>query len=128
MAIVDTTLPVGGGPTGKSPIFVPTGTNIAFHVTALHRRKDLWGEDAEDFRPERWEKIQGQGAWIYQPFGGGPRNCPGQHLSLAEAAYTTTRIVQEFTVVSSRDDEPWTELIALTCTNANGAKVTLTEA
>jgi cytochrome P450 len=62
MAVVDTTLPVGGGPKEQSPVFVPPGTDIAFHVTALHRRKDLLGEDAEDFLPERWEKIQVQGA------------------------------------------------------------------
>lgn len=27
---------------------------VAFGIAALHRRKDLWGEDADDFRPERW--------------------------------------------------------------------------
>lgn len=27
---------------------------IAYGIAALHRRKDLWGEDADDFRPERW--------------------------------------------------------------------------
>ena len=38
-----------------SPVFVPSGTLVIFHVYALHRRKDLWGSDAQDFRPERWE-------------------------------------------------------------------------
>lgn len=65
---------------------------------------------------------------MYQPFGGGPRNCPGQHLNPAEAAYTVLRIVQEVSLINGRDSEPWTKLIVLTCTNANGAKVTLTEA
>ncbi|KAF4628927.1 hypothetical protein G7Y89_g9221 [Cudoniella acicularis] len=128
MALVDTCLPRGGGPDGKSPIFVPAGTNIAFHVTALHRRKDLWGDDAEEFRPERWEKIKGQGAWMYQPFGGGPRNCPGQHLSLTEAAYTIVRLAQEFSHIERVDDDPWVESIGLATLNLNGAKVRLTAA
>lgn len=51
----DTVLPQGGGPDGKSPILVPKGTMIAFGIAALHRRRDLWGEDADEFRPERWE-------------------------------------------------------------------------
>ena len=48
-------LPIGGGLNGKSPIFVPAGTSIIFNVYAMHRRQDLFGQDAEEFRPERWE-------------------------------------------------------------------------
>ena len=55
VALEDSILPVGGGEDGLSPVFVPAGTNIEFQAFALHRRKDLWGEDAEEFRPERWE-------------------------------------------------------------------------
>ncbi|KUI52588.1 Cytochrome P450 52A13 [Cytospora mali] len=121
MAIRDTVLPKGGGPDGQSPIVVPKGTNVAFHVTALHRRSELWGDDAEEFKPERWTTLQV--GWIYQPFGMGPRNCPGQHLSLAEAAYTTCRLAQEFGQMNALEDGPWEELISLTCTSASGAQV-----
>jgi cytochrome P450 len=58
MAIRDTVLPRGGGPDGQSPIVVPKGTNVAFHVTALHRRPELWGDDAEEYKPERWTNLQ----------------------------------------------------------------------
>lgn len=50
----DTTLPVGGGPDGRSPCFVPAGRRIATSFNALHRRRDVWGPDADEFRPERW--------------------------------------------------------------------------
>ena len=70
-ATVDTTLPVGGGPNQTAPIAVPKGTTVSFSVYLMHRRKDLWGEDALDFRPERWEeKIP---PWQFLPFSGGPR-------------------------------------------------------
>ena len=82
-ALVDTTLPFGGGTEGNQPIFVAKGTVVNWSTYALHRRKDLYGEDAEDFRPERW-LDGGDGkpvlrvAWEYLPFNGGPRTCLGR--------------------------------------------------
>lgn len=55
MAFRDTILPRGGGPNGDQPIHVPKGSMVNYTVYAMHRRKDLWGDDAEEFRPERWE-------------------------------------------------------------------------
>lgn len=55
----------------------------------------------------------------------GPRNCPGQHLSLAEAAYTVCRLAQEFREIRALEDGPWEEQISLTCTSASGAQVEL---
>ena len=57
-AVVDAVLPLGGGEDGKSPLFVPKGTIVNYTIAALHRRKDLYGEDADEFKPERWEKIR----------------------------------------------------------------------
>lgn len=61
----DTTLPRGGGPDGKSKIFIPEGTQVEYSVHVMHHRKDIWGPDAEDFIPERWEgrKV----GWEYLP-------------------------------------------------------------
>lgn len=61
----DTTLPRGGGKDGESKIFVKKGTIVEYSVFALHRRKDIWGEDADEFRPERWDgrKV----GWDYLP-------------------------------------------------------------
>lgn len=58
IAVKDTVLPLGGGPDGKSPIHIVAGTQVNYNVFAMHRRKDLYGEDAEEFKPERWEKMR----------------------------------------------------------------------
>ena len=42
----------------------------------MHRRKDYYGEDADEFKPERWEKLRP--GWEYLPFNGGPRICLGR--------------------------------------------------
>jgi cytochrome P450 len=58
MAINDTVLPLGGGPDGKSPIFIKAGTQVNYHVYVMHRREDLYGKDADEFKPERWETMR----------------------------------------------------------------------
>lgn len=82
-AVKTTTLPTGGGPDGKSPVLIRKGQALAYSVYSLHRRSDLYGDDAEDFRPERWNEDIGlyrdevTKNWGYLPFNGGPRICLG---------------------------------------------------
>lgn len=100
---------------------------MVWSLYSVQRRKDYYGEDADEFRPERWETLRP--GWEYLPFNGGPRICLGQQFALTEASYTTIRLMQEFEKIESRDDgAPWIEWITLTCVGHNGAKVGLTPA
>lgn len=80
----DTFLPTGGGPDRTAPVMIPKGATVAYSVYALHRRPDLYGMDAELFRPERWEEELPMSRdktlqkWGYLPFNGGPRICIGR--------------------------------------------------
>ena len=99
VAVKDTTLPLGGGADQKSPIAVQAGQVVAFSVYLMHRRKDLWGEDALEFRPSRWEqKIP---AWQWLPFLGGPRVCLGQQFALTEAGFVLVRLLREFDAIEA---------------------------
>ena len=92
----DTILPSGGGADGASPIFVQKGTMVALSLFAMHHRADLWGDDVEEFRPERWEgkKID----WSFSPFGGGPRKCiGGTTLSQLAAVFPRLAYIEKFT-------------------------------
>lgn len=104
-AVRDTSLPVGGGPGGRSPIFVPKGTSINYSVYALHRRRDVWGADANEFRPERWAEFTPKG-WEYLPFNGGPRICLGQQYALTEASYVIIKLLQRFQTLENADKGP----------------------
>jgi len=125
-AVRDTILPIGGGPDGKSPLFVAKDRVLVWHAYAMHRRKDYYGEDAEEFRPERWLGEKGlRPGWEYLPFNGGPRICLGQQFALTEASYTTVRLMQAFEGIESRDPNPdWQESLTLTCVGTN-CKVSL---
>jgi hypothetical protein len=52
----------------------------------MHRRPDLYGMDAELFRPERWDgdmllnHDETNTKWGYLPFNGGPRICLGSKV------------------------------------------------
>jgi cytochrome P450 len=149
-AIKNTTLPRGGGPDGKSRTYVRKGTLVSYSVYIMHRRKDIWGDDVDDFRPERWEgrKV----GWEYLPvrptksawsrhfflsswliarvwqFNGGPRICLGQQFALTKAAYVTARLVQRFDKIENLDSEPVKHRVALTLSSGTGVKVKLHEA
>ncbi|KAG9652731.1 cytochrome P450 alkane hydroxylase-like protein, partial [Aureobasidium melanogenum] len=106
----DTVLPLGGGKDGKSPLFVPKGTALIVNIHSANRRKDVYGEDAEAFRPERWEDLRP--GWAYTPFGGGPRICLGQQFAINEVYYVTVRLMQHFRRIECRDPRPFREDLA----------------
>ena len=76
----DTTLPRGGGADGTKPIFLAQGQRVLIATYAMQHRADIWGEDVEDFKPERWENRKH--GWEFIPFGGGPRKCIGRKLQI----------------------------------------------
>jgi cytochrome P450 family 313 len=49
---------------------VPEGSNLFLPIMKIHRSKKIWGEDAMEFRPERFEKeeIAKIHPYAYLPF------------------------------------------------------------
>ena len=151
-AVTDTILPLGGGPDGKAPVLVRKGQLCWYSTYVMHRRTDLFGDDAAEFRPERWLDEGDQKGlrvgWEFLPFNGGPRICIGrtyllrcrfivqgpqsvglpklEQFALMEVSYVTVRLMQEFSGLESRDPEPWREKLSLACTGLGGCKVGLT--
>ena len=119
----DTILPLSGGPNGQSPIYISRDTVIASNLWAMHRDRELWGEDAENFKPERWSDAKL--TWKYLPFSGGPRICIAQQLALSEAGYVIARFMQKFSIMEDRDGEPWQDCMSLSVRSKNGVKVGL---
>jgi cytochrome P450 len=96
-----TILPTGGGPDGHSPILVRKGEVVVFSQYVNSRKRNIYGSDADDFRPERWE---GGGlaniGWAYFPFNGGPRQCLGEDFALMEVSYTIVRLLQACSAIT----------------------------
>ncbi|KAL2040798.1 hypothetical protein N7G274_006256 [Stereocaulon virgatum] len=102
-----TILPRGGGPDGTAPILVRRGELVVYSQYVNARRKNIYGPDADEFRPERWEGHSHANpfGWAYFPFNGGPRACLGQDFALMEVSYTIVRLLQRFPVIKLPADE-----------------------
>lgn len=114
-AIRTTILPTGGGPNGKNPILVQKGELVVFSQYVNSRVKSIYGLDADEFRPERWEGDElAKIGWAYFPFNGGPRQCLGEDFALMEVSYTVVRLLQACSrraqpshCPRTRLDDPW---------------------
>ena len=131
-AIRTTILPTGGGPDGNSPILVRKGELVVFSQYVNSRKKNIYGQDADDFRPERWEtgELENIG-WAYFPFNGGPRQCLGEDFALMDVSYTVVRLLQAFPVIELPEGEAVEpvgterQTLTLVLSSADGCRVIL---
>ena len=70
----------------------------------LHRDKSVWGEDVEEFKPERFnpEAEQALPANAYKPFGNGQRACIGRTFAMQEATLVLGMILQRFQLIDHK--------------------------
>ena len=64
--------------------------------------KSVWGEDASDFKPERW--ISETGSSIHVPsfkflsFNAGPRTCLGKEVAMTQMKTVAVKIIQNYEI------------------------------
>lgn len=63
---------------------LPKGTTIFLSPIVTHHSKYIWGDDAEEFSPNRWESDRIGNAYEYMPFLAGGRQCIGIKFALME--------------------------------------------
>jgi cytochrome P450 len=89
--------------------YIPKGTTVLVAPDVTNRDVDVWGEDAEEFNPERWLDNNEDGTSItHNNHGGaksnyanltfihGPRSCIGQGFARAELAIFVVVFVYRF--------------------------------
>jgi cytochrome P450 len=69
--------------------FIPPGTPVGMSPIAQNRDPKIWGDDAEEFRPERWLESEAKFRYMESnnmTFGGsGPRMCVGRNIALVRS-------------------------------------------
>ncbi|CAN6199955.1 unnamed protein product [Urochloa humidicola] len=80
---------------------VPEGAILTIPIATIHRDKELWGEDAGEFRPERFENGVTRAAKhpnALLSFSSGPRSCIGQNFAMIEAKAVVAMMLQKFSL------------------------------
>lgn len=78
------------------PHHIPAGYCVGAQAHSVHRDIAIWGEDAEEWKPERWESVTREQEEAFRPFSTGPTNCPGQTLAYIEATIAAAYIFRHF--------------------------------
>ncbi|MDT0150203.1 bifunctional cytochrome P450/NADPH--P450 reductase [Priestia aryabhattai] len=84
---------------------VKQGELVTVLISQLHRDKEAWGDDVEDFRPERFKDPSKVPNYAYKPFGNGQRACIGMQFALHEATLVLGMILQHFELIDHTNYE-----------------------
>ncbi|KAK8069050.1 cytochrome P450 [Apiospora phragmitis] len=104
--------------------FVKGGTIVGCSAWIIHRRPEIWGEDVEAYRPERWlvdekaaatgivpreeqeKRIREMNGMMFQ-FGMGSRTCIGKNISLLEIYKVVPSLLRRFEIRFKDPNEEW---------------------
>ncbi|KAF2819337.1 cytochrome P450 [Ophiobolus disseminans] len=79
---------------------IPAGMRVGLNPSVVQHHKEVFGEDAKSFRPERWldsspEQVKLMGKCMMQ-FGAGTRRCTGKHIAMAQVHKVTPEIIHRY--------------------------------
>ncbi|KAK2602906.1 hypothetical protein N8I77_009405 [Diaporthe amygdali] len=64
--------------------YFPPGTVLSVPSYTMHHSPEIWGPDASEFRPERWDSVTPRQKNAFIPFSHGPRACVGRNVAEME--------------------------------------------
>ncbi|KAL8825167.1 MAG: hypothetical protein Q9191_004576 [Dirinaria sp. TL-2023a] len=91
--------------------YIAGGTIVGCNAWVIHRRKEIFGEDVEVFRPERWieaskERGKEMEGCMFQ-FGMGSRTCIGKNISLLEMYKLVPSFLRRFEISFAHPEQEW---------------------
>ncbi|KAG6828596.1 hypothetical protein H0H92_007337 [Tricholoma furcatifolium] len=89
-----------------SGLWFPSGTVVSVPSYTIHRDTEVWGDDVEVFRPERWfERDQAKMQKTFNPFSVGPRACVGRNLASLELQIICASLLRRYEFVLEREGQ-----------------------
>ena len=82
----------------------PAGTTLSVPAYTIHHSKEIWGPDADQFRPERWFNVTDRQKGAFIPFSYGPRACVGRNVAEMELALIVATVFRNYEFVLRQGD------------------------
>ncbi|KAI0042708.1 cytochrome P450 [Auriscalpium vulgare] len=76
-------------------VYVPKGTQLHIPLRTINTREEIWGPDADQFRPERWLNLRNT-SFSMMSFIAGPHACIGKAMSISEMKTVLAALVANF--------------------------------
>lgn len=106
---------------------LPKGVTFVCSFYRLHRWENIWGPDANKFRPDRFspEEIAQRHPFSFLPFGSGSRNCLGNRYAMLSIKTGLIHLMNnyKFSTKLTMDDIKLKFSITLKLLNTNVIKV-----
>uniref|UniRef100_A0A1J3FD89 Alkane hydroxylase MAH1 n=1 Tax=Noccaea caerulescens TaxID=107243 RepID=A0A1J3FD89_NOCCA len=96
---------------------VDANSRIMIFAYAMGMMRAVWGEDALEFKPERWVTATGgirhEPAYKFFAFNAGPRACLGKNMAMTQLKTVVVGILQNYDVevIKGQKIEPFSGLI-----------------
>ncbi|KAI1342373.1 cytochrome P450 [Xylariaceae sp. FL0016] len=101
--------------------FIPAGTIVGMNPYILGRNKAIYGDDADEFRPERWLRRDNESDADHQThmrpwnaadltFGAGSRICLGKNLSMMDMHKVVASLIARYEIELIDPNEQWQAL------------------
>ncbi|GAP82834.1 putative cytochrome P450 [Rosellinia necatrix] len=92
-------------------IFLPAGTDVYLNFSGMMRRKEVFGDDVEVFRPERFlsggPEVANMIRVVDAVFGGGRFMCLGKVLAIQEINKIFVELFRYFDFQIATPEKPW---------------------
>ena len=74
----------------------PPGTALSVPSYTIHHSKEVWGPDADEFVPDRWDRVSEKQRNAFIPFSYGPRSCVGRNVAEMEMTCIVATVFRNF--------------------------------
>ncbi|KAH7267929.1 cytochrome P450 [Fusarium solani] len=91
--------------------YLPGGTIVGVNAAVIHRERDIFGQDADTFRPERWLHSSEERIKLMDrhnlAFGAGARTCIGKNISIMEMSKFVPQVLRQFDLEWASSEPGW---------------------
>lgn len=75
---------------------------VVFAMYAMGRMESVWGEDAKEFKPERWiserRRVRYEPSYKFLAFNAGPRSCLGKEVAFTQLKCVAAAMIHNYQV------------------------------